>query len=109
MRRREPGDVVGVGCVRVLGPRAREQEPLRSRALVRKALPPIRGQQRAIGRIDALALARPSAVSRLSGTFPVTAESQRLTKTDATDATDGSRPASMRRSMPRRYASAAAR
>ena len=38
----------------------------------------------------------------------MTAPSHRLTNTDATDATTGSRPAAIRRSMPRRYASAAA-
>ena len=43
-----------------------------------------------------------------SGTLPATATSQRLMKTEATEPTSGFSPASMRRSMPRRYASAAA-
>src|SRR5262249_54793247 len=43
-----------------------------------------------------------------SGTLPMTAESQRLTNTDATEPTSGLSPAAIRRSMPRRKASAAA-
>ena len=43
------------------------------------------------------------------GGIPATAESQRLINKDPTKQTFGLRPASMRRSMPRRYASAAAR
>src|SRR5215467_17 len=43
-----------------------------------------------------------------AGTFPVTATSQRLMKSDATDVMSGCKPASMRRSMPRMKAFAAA-
>src|SRR6266511_627509 len=43
------------------------------------------------------------------GVFPATATSQRLTKSDATEPTSGLSPSAMRRSMPRRNASAAAR
>src|SRR5437762_3212932 len=41
--------------------------------------------------------------------FPIAAESQRLIKTEATEPTLGMSPASMRRSIPRKNASAAAR
>ncbi len=54
-------------------------------------------------------MAMPSRLRSSSGTLPATAASQRLMNTDATEPTWGSRPASMRRSMPRRNASAAAR
>src|SRR6516164_8097957 len=50
----------------------------------------------------------PSWLVRPAGTLPATAASQRLTKTDATDATSGFSPAAMRRSMPQRNASAVA-
>ena len=43
-----------------------------------------------------------------AGTLPATATSQRLMKSEATEATAGFRPAAIRRSTPRRYASAAA-
>src|SRR2546429_270259 len=45
---------------------------------------------------------------RAAGAVSVTAASQRLTKTEATEPTLGLRPMATRRSMPRRYASAAA-
>ena len=51
----------------------------------------------------------PSLRLRAAGTFSATAASQRLMNSEATELTRGSRPASMRRSMPRVYASAAAR
>ena len=43
-----------------------------------------------------------------SGVLPITATSQRLTNSEATEPTLGLRPAAIRRSTPRRYASAAA-
>src|SRR5215467_11105376 len=46
-------------------------------------------------------MAIPSRSLSAFGTLPVTATSQRLMKIDATDATSGFNPASMRRSMPR--------
>lgn len=46
-------------------------------------------------------IATPSRFLRSSGTFPATAESQRLMKTEATEATQADRPASTRRSIPR--------
>ena len=55
------------------------------------------------------AMAMPSWFFRSGGTFEATAPSQRLTKTEATERTSASRPAAMRRSMPRSHASAAAR
>ena len=51
----------------------------------------------------------PSRFFSASGTLPVTATSQRLTKTEATEPTWGLSPAAMRRSTPRRYASADAK
>ena len=54
-------------------------------------------------------MAMPSWLRSASGTLPATAASQRLTNTEATEPTSGLSPASMRRSMPRRNASAAAR
>ena len=51
----------------------------------------------------------PSWLCSSSGVLFATAASQRLMKTDATEPTLGLRPASIRRSMPRRNASAAAR
>ena len=53
-------------------------------------------------------MAMPSRLRNSGGTLSPTALSHRLTNSEATDATRGSRPAAMRRSMPRRYASAAA-
>ena len=53
-------------------------------------------------------MAMPSRLTSASGTLPATATSQRLTNNDATEATSGFSPAAIRRSMPRRYASAAA-
>ena len=50
----------------------------------------------------------PSWLRNDSGAFFATATSQRLTKSEATEPTSGFSPAAMRRSMPRRYASAAA-
>jgi len=50
----------------------------------------------------------PSFARSASGVFPITATSQRLMNSEATEPTSGLRPASMRRSMPRRKASAAA-
>ena len=55
-----------------------------------------------------IAMAMPSWLRSKSGTFPVTAASQRLMNSEATDPTLGLSPASMRRSMPRKNASAAA-
>src|SRR6516165_7179244 len=52
-------------------------------------------------------MAIPSRSLSASGTLPVTATSQRLMKIEATDATSGFNPASMRRSMPRMKALAA--
>ena len=46
---------------------------------------------------------------RSAGSASAVSGSQRLTNSDATDSTAGRRPASMRRSMPRVYASAEAR
>src|SRR2546421_8202296 len=54
------------------------------------------------------AIAIPSSSRRLSGTLSATAVSHRLMNTDATEPTLGLSPASIRRSMPRRNASAAA-
>ena len=50
----------------------------------------------------------PSRFFSASGTLPSIATSQRLMKTEATEPTTGFNPASMRRSTPRRKASAAA-
>src|SRR6516225_6341506 len=57
----------------------------------------------------AMATAIPSLFFILLGTLLLTAASQRLTKTDATEPTFGLSPASTRRSIPLRNASAAAR
>ena len=46
-------------------------------------------------------IAIPSLLTSSGGTFFATATSQRLMKTEATDATTGLRPAAMRRSTPR--------
>ena len=54
------------------------------------------------------ATAMPRRLRLSAGTRSFTATSQRLTNSDATDSTFGSSPAARRRSMPRRYASAAA-
>src|SRR5258708_6129889 len=54
-------------------------------------------------------MAMPSRSLSASGTLPITATSQRLMKIDATDGTSGFNPASVRRSMPRMNALAAAR
>ena len=56
-----------------------------------------------------LPTASPSLSRSSSGTVSVTAASQRLMNSEATDATSGFRPASTRRSSPRMYASAAPR
>ena len=48
------------------------------------------------------AIAMPSRFASASGTLPATAASQRLMNTEATDATSGSSPAAMRRSIPRK-------
>ncbi len=53
-------------------------------------------------------MAIPRRFFNASGTFASTAASQRLMKTEATEPTTGFSPASMRRSTPRRNASAAA-
>ena len=50
----------------------------------------------------------PSRLFNPAGTLPTTAASQRLMNSDATESMRGSSPASMRRSMPRSQASAAA-
>ena len=55
-----------------------------------------------------LAMAMPRRLRSSSETLSLTATSQRLTKSEATDPTVGSRPAAIRRSIPRIYASAAA-
>ena len=54
-------------------------------------------------------MAMPSWLRSAAGTLPATAASQRLTNTDATEPTSGFSPAAIRRSMPRRNASAAAK
>ncbi len=54
------------------------------------------------------AMAMPSRLLNVSGTLPATAASQRLMNIEATEPTWGLSPAAMRRSMPRKYASAAA-
>ena len=51
----------------------------------------------------------PSWLVSAAGTLPATAASQRLMNSEATEATSGLSPAAIRRSMPRRNASAAAR
>src|SRR6476646_2042141 len=51
----------------------------------------------------------PSLHSSTAGSLPATAASQRLTNSEATDWTCGFSPAATRRSIPRTYASAAAR
>jgi hypothetical protein len=48
-----------------------------------------------------IAEAMPSLLWSASGTWSLIATSQRLMKIEATEATSGSSPASMRRSMPR--------
>ena len=53
-------------------------------------------------------MAMPSLLCKASGTLSATATSQRLTNNDATEPTSGFSPAAMRRSIPRKYASAAA-
>jgi hypothetical protein len=53
-------------------------------------------------------MAMPSRLVSSAGTLPAIATSQRLMKSEATEATAGLRPAAIRRSTPRRYASAAA-
>ena len=47
-------------------------------------------------------MAMPSWLRRFSGTFPVTATSQRLMNIEATELTSGFSPAAIRRSMPRK-------
>jgi Flp pilus assembly protein TadD len=54
------------------------------------------------------AMAMPRRLRNASGTLSATATSQRLMNIEATEPTSGLSPAAMRRSMPRRYASAAA-
>ena len=53
-------------------------------------------------------MAMPSFMSSSAGSLPVTATSQRLTNSEATEPTSGESPAARRRSMPRSQASAAA-
>ena len=54
-------------------------------------------------------MAMPRRLDSGAGTLPATATSQRLTNSDATEATSGRSPAAIRRSIPRKRASAAAR
>ena len=53
-------------------------------------------------------MAMPSRLRKDAGTLLATAASQRLMNSEATEPISGLSPAAMRRSMPRKYASAAA-
>ena len=103
-------DVEGVGGVGILGAGAREEQPLGPGALVGEALPALGVEQLAIRAIGVAWRRRFRAgYEAPSGTSSATATSQRLTKIEATEGTLGSSPASIRRSTPRMYASAAPR
>ena len=95
-RRGQSFDVQHVGRFRILGPGAGPEEPLRTRASIESALPTRRIEQPAISLVGALGDGDAELIASGPGTLPATAASQRLTNIEATDATLGLSPASMR-------------
>ena len=102
VRRGERRDVEDVGGLRVLGAGAGPQEPLRPGPGVGQALKAI-ANRAGRGRRDRCAWPPrcPAGPGAPRGVLPITALSQRLMNTEATERTLGLRPAAMRRSMPR--------
>ena len=101
-RRGEALDVEDVGGLGVLGPGARPEQPLRAGALVHQPLHALasRAARGRRGRRGSRPRARAGCCSS-AGASSLTATSQRLMKIEATEATSGSSPASIRRSIPR--------
>jgi hypothetical protein len=93
-------DVQDVGCSRVFGAGAGPKQALGSGPEVVNTPRALGTDVRVIGRVDACAIATPNRLRSASGTLPITATSQRLLKTDATEGTFGLRPASIRLSNP---------
>ena len=101
-------DVKDVRSLGVFRSGAGQQEALRLRPGSGKFLPPGRDKQIPIGFVGPFGDGNTETVPKLPRTFPITALSQRLMKSDATEPTFVPRPASIRRSIPRMYATAAA-
>ena len=89
-RRRQAVDIEGVGLARILGARARPQEPLHARAAVLEALPALGVHELPIGAIDVAADGERRAdllLAAPAGTRGLAALSQRDMNTDATEPT----------------------
>jgi hypothetical protein len=102
-------NVQNVGSCRVLSSSNSPEGALWTSANITGASPALRAEHRAIRVVIRFAIVMPSWFRRVSDTLPITAASQRLTKSDATEVTLELSPASIRRSMPRKASSATAR
>ena len=99
--RGQRADIKHVGRLGILGPRAGEEQTLRTRAVIRQPLPAVGFEHVAIGLVGLLADGHAEFGRAISpGTLSIVALSQRLMNSEATERTSGLRPAATRRSRP---------